>query len=419
MTFEFTPDLIINSITSTIFLITAIFCFKDAKNKNILPLTIMGFICVNYFLLFFGLGFDSFISSIDAARINAFLFYPSIILMILLINYTHNEKLYSNFLIPFFCFGLIYCIIIFNPNVIIAEKVVMLGFINIFWKDWFFWFISSLHTAYLILTMYWVLKNYVHSPFEIKKYSEIYLVGNVIAVIIGFIFFLFSLWVDLFLYIALILFAVGESISFFAIMKEPKILYVLPFTLYQMKIKNKKGTLIFRHQWMKQDFPESDPLIKSYKNTHENNQTEDYIEISVVDGKIMVYQLKSCMIEMYASKTSKLLNQLVKLFSKDFEREFQRELEESNDDLTVYEPAYKLINEYFSNIPSRLIKHKDQSLLFSPDHVEIPPELDKILKELIQDEEEYNRIKCDYQRSPKSISEEFLKLYKELKDQTE
>ncbi|NHI94353.1 MAG: hypothetical protein EAX96_17810 [Candidatus Lokiarchaeota archaeon] len=419
MTFEITPDLIINSITSTIFLVAAIFCFKNAKSKRIQALIIMGFICIDYTFLWFGLGINSLLLSVEFARITAFFFYPQIILMILLINYTQNEKLYSNILIPFFCFDIIYCMIIFNPNVIIAEKIIFVWFPGIFWIGWFSLIITLLHTTYLILMMYWALKNYLNSPFEIKKYAGIYLIGNIIAALIGFIFYIIAIWLLPILYICLILFAVGNFIAIYAIIKEPKILYVLPFILYQMKIKNKKGTLIFQHQWMKLDFPESDPLINSYKDTNKNNKTKDYIEISVGDGKIMVYQLKSCMIEMYASKTSKLLNQLVKLFSKDFEEKFKNELEESNDDLTVYEPAYKLINEYFSNIPSRLIKCKDQSLLFSPDHVEIPPELDKILKELIRDEEEYNRIKCDYQRSPKSISEEFLKLYKELIDETE
>lgn len=374
----------------------------------------MGFICIDYTYLWFGLGINSLILSVDFARITAFFFYPQIILMILLINYTQNEKLYSNTLIPFICFDIIYCIVIFNPNIIIAEEIIFVWFPAIFWIDWFSLIITLLHASYLILMMYWALKNYINSPYEIKKYAGIFLIGNIIAALIGFIFYIIAIWLLPILYICLILFAVGNFIAIYAIIKEPKILYVLPFTLYQMKIKNKKGTVIFQHEWTKHELIDAINTVNKEKITNLYNTTKDYMEITIQNLKLMIYYSNNCIIEVYVSKRSQLLEQLVKLFLNDFEIEFRKELEDPNVDLSIFDSTYSLINKYFSNIPSRLLKNGDQDLLFSSKHVKIPPELEKILKEIIQDEDEYNRIKCDYQRSPKTVTKEFLELYEEL-----
>ena len=204
-----------------------------------------------------------------------------------MINYTQNEKLYSKFLIFYICLGVIYCSFIFNPFVVLSEIREFMGFILFFHKESFVWVIFLLHANFIILFSYWALKSYIYTPFEIQKYARIFLLGIIISVIIGSIFFMLSIWIASCLYISQFLIAIGFSILTYAVIKEPKILYVLPFTLYQMKIRNKRGTVIFQYEWAKNEISDSESIMNSHKEIYERKEMGPCREISLENLKVI------------------------------------------------------------------------------------------------------------------------------------
>jgi hypothetical protein len=56
------------------------------------------------------------------------------------------------------------------------------------------------------------------------------------------------------------------------------------------------------------------------------------------------------------SKSSKQLRDLVEKFSHEFEKKFKKQIRESFRDISIFESAIELIEKYFSNFPSRIIR---------------------------------------------------------------
>jgi len=82
-----------------------------------------------------------------------------------------------------------------------------------------------------------------------------------------------------------------------------------------------------------------------------------------------------------------------------------------------YDNAYELIDKHFSNFPSRIIPSKKHPLLLSSKYAEIPLELDDKLKEILKEKKDYEFIKTEIKKSPICLTEDFLNLYKELKNE--
>jgi len=87
--------------------------------------------------------------------------------------------------------------------------------------------------------------------------------------------------------------------------------------------------------------------------------------------------------------------------------------------MNVYEPAYLLIDKYFSNFPFKIIPSKKHPLMLSGKYAKIPLELDNKLKDIFTDDKEYEFIKSELIKSPLCVPEEFMDLYNELKEESD
>jgi hypothetical protein len=103
-------------------------------------------------------------------------------------------------------------------------------------------------------------------------------------------------------------------------------------------------------------------------------------------------------------------------FSNDFQIKFERELKKLSKDKNEYLTAYELIDKYFSNFPSKLIKSRKQPLLLMTKYQEIPIALENQLKEIIKDEEKYKIIEEELKNTPYGVLPTFFDLYEELKN---
>jgi len=143
------------------------------------------------------------------------------------------------------------------------------------------------------------------------------------------------------------------------------------------------------------------------------------LSIDLTEGILILNESEYITVGLVASKSSKLLRDSLIGFSKDFQIKFKRELKKSIRDKKEYTTAYELIDKYFSNFPSKLIKSRKQPLLLTGKYVKIPLELENKLRIIFPDEEEYEAIKTELIKSPLSFTSGFTKLYNELKDEIE
>ncbi|GAG75795.1 unnamed protein product, partial [marine sediment metagenome] len=77
-----------------------------------------------------------------------------------------------------------------------------------------------------------------------------------IIIPLAMIFYLFTLLHPTYIIISDIILALGWYLIIYAITKEPKLLYILPFTVYRISVKDRDGSPLFDHDWSESNIDE-------------------------------------------------------------------------------------------------------------------------------------------------------------------
>jgi hypothetical protein len=152
------------------------------------------------------------------------------------------------------------------------------------------------------------------------------------------------------------------------IMKNVKILYVLPYIVYRIAVRDNKGNLLYDHGWTEINIPET--VFSGVLNAIEIISEEvmyigGTLDINLNEGILIVTRNKYITVGLLASKASKLLRDCVNNFTNDFENKFKSLLEKSCIDMNEYKLACEFIDKYFSIIPYQNIKNKNQLITLS------------------------------------------------------
>ena len=418
MELNLTPEGIILFIAGTIGLIGTILLIKTSRTNKITSAFYIG-LGWGFVSLFFYLEAISYLL-LDTLlmRISSICFFPATFFLIIGINYTIKESFLSINLIPVIGLGTLFCYLAFQPGVI--EIIIEDGYPRIIWTG-LFWVIGNIMIfLFSYFLFYWAVKTWINTPFLIKKEALIMLVGAILAAPVASIIYLFSPWLPLFILLGDLLATIGTLIMIIAIIKEPKLLYILPFTVYRILVKDREGYPLFDHDWSEYDISET--LFTGFLNAVQTMSEEimhigGLLDINLQDGILIVHDSEYITVGLVASKSSKLLNDSLKNFSFDFEEMFERLLKKSCRDMSEYESAYLLIEKHFSNFPYRIIQRRKQALLLSGKYLKIPLELENKLNGIFTEEGEYEFMKSELSKSPIGLFSEFLEFYDELKEE--
>jgi len=350
------------------------------------------------------------------ARITGIILFPTTIFLIIGINYTIRETFYSKGLIICFGLGILFAYLTFQPGVV--ESSLETGYLRMNWTGAFN-ILAIVFTAIIALYLfYWGLKTWLNAPVLIKKEASIFLLGIIITSPVGMVFYIFYLIEPVFILASDFALIIGILIFLIAILREPKLLYILPFTVYRISVKDREGFPLFDHDWSKSNI--SDTIFTGFLNAVQLMSEEvmnigGLLDINLEEGILVLKESKLITVGLVASKSSKLLRESVVKFTNDFEIKFEKELKNSVKDISQYEDAFELIEKYFSNFPYKILKSKKQPLLLAGKYARIPLEIENKLKSIFTDEKEYEFIRTELQRSPFYFTKEFLSLYDELK----
>lgn len=179
---------------------------------------------------------------------------------------------------------------------------------------------------------------------------------------------------------------------------------------------------MFDHDWSESSINKN--VFTGFVNavqlmSEEVMQIGGLLDINLQEGILIVNNSKTITVGLVSSKSSKLLRDCVRNFTRDFEERFEYLLKTSCKDMKKYEPAYLLIDRYFSNFPYRIIPNKHHPLLISTKDSKIPLQIDDKYYEIFKDDEVIEKIKAELIRFPISSHDDFLELYEELKDEKE
>ena len=420
MTLNWNPQAIIEIIVGIIVMVAGILTYFEPKTKKIKSLFFirLGIIFMSLFFLVSSIAI-LYLNTI-IYRIGVLMLLPTSVFFIIGINYIIKETFNSITLIIAFCLGILYCYLALNPNSVIIKM--QFGFLNLDMRG-LFEVIGDFITVLLgVEVFYWGLKTWLNTPFLIKKEAFIFFIGLLFISVITLIIYSFYYWDPIFILFSDISLGIGILIFIIAIMVEPKLLYILPFTIHRIIVKDKEGFPLYDHDWSESNISET--IFSGFLNAVQLMSKEvmdigGLLDINLEEGMLILRESELITVGLVASKSSKLLRDSVVKFTHDFEENFQRELKLSIKDMDQYEGAYELIEKYFSNFPYKIIKSRKHPLLLTGKYAKIPLELDNKLKKILTVEEEYEAIRTELLKSPMCVYSEFMDLYDELRDEIE
>jgi len=420
MVLNWTPVVIADILTAFFYFIFGILTKIFPRVKKNKSLFFIRLFFINFSIHFFLFALSNLYLNIFIDQLSLIFLFPAAIFLIIGINYLMNEVIFSYYLLFIFggCILLLY--LTFQPGLIQIQ--IKSGYLVIGEQD----LLEIIYVLIIIMMgvnlLYWGLKTQINAPLMIKREANLFLFGILIGVVISLPFYIFFPIEPYNLIIGDVFIALGIFIITFAFIREPKLLYILPFTINRILVKDRNGYGLFDHDWSKTDIKE--PIFTGFINAVQLMSEEvmhigGVLSIDLTEGILILNESKYITVGLVASKSSKLLKDCLIGFSKDFEEKFYMELKKSIIDKKEYMAAYELIEKYFSNFPSILIKSKKQPLLLTGKYVKIPIELENKLRKIFPDEKEYEAIKIELIKSPLSFISEFSTLYEEFKDEIE
>lgn len=418
MLLNWTPEIIVEIFTSSIILIATLLMFITPRTRNIKSLSY-----IRVALFFMGMLFtldllaNLFLNQF-LSRISGLMLFPSAVFFAIGINYTINEKSNSPFLLIAVGLGILYTYLAFQPGAVGFE--IEGGYLNVNWiglyelgGSIFIFFVGS-------ASFYWGLKTWLNAPFLIKREALIFFIGTVIDGPLTLLIYLFHYWNPIFILIAYATTGLGNLTVCIGILKEPKLQYILPFTVNRIFVRDRSGNAIYNYDWSLSSLNES--IFAGFVNAVQLMSEEvvnmgGLLDIKLEEGILTLYESELISVGLVSSKSSKLLRECVVGFSKEFQIKFEKELKDSCINQEKYESAYDLIEKYFSNFPYKMIVSKKQSLILSGDYIKLPLELESNFKEIFMNEMEYTFVKIEIQKTPLNMSSDFLSLFNNLENE--
>jgi len=370
-----------------------------------------------FLVLYFLTDIISIIINTDVfTRVHIVLMFPFTFFFILFFNNILKETYYTIGLIMVCCLGFLLIFLGTQPNVV--QLVTEMGFEKYVPNGLFNMIHNVLYFIFIIYFFFWGFETWLSSPFYLKKKALINLIGTVIYVFGGLLFHILYDINPIFKIFMNISNLIGMLIITIVIMKNVKILYIFPYTIYKISVRDHKGNPLYDHDWSESNISET--VFSGFLNAIEIMSEEimhmgGILDINLNKGILSVNRSKHITIGLVASKDSKLLRDCVINFANDFENKFERLLKKSCIDMNEYKPAYELINKYFSNIPYRIIKSKNQVITLSYKYNNIPKQIKNKFKDIFDKEEEFENVLNELIITPYSDPSEFFDLFEELK----
>ncbi|MBA7468632.1 hypothetical protein ES707_03884 [subsurface metagenome] len=418
MTLNLTPEVIVDFIVAISGFVLTITTYIKPKTKKITSLNYIRLSIFSFSVFIFLDGLSLLYISKLLSIISGFILVPLTLSLVIGITYIIKENFYSPGFVIVIGLSVLLIYLGFQPNAVDIQ--IQGGYIRLPWTGLFNDIGMILTAISEVYMLYWGIKTLKNAPFLIKKEAYLFFLGIFFASVVAMFFYVLYLIDPFYILISNFALLIGLLIVTLSAMIEPKLLYILPFTVYRIVVKDREGYPLFDHDWSKSEISEN--IFTGFINAIQLMSEEimnmgGLLDIQLDDGILILHESENITVGLITSKSSKLLRYSVTNFTCDFENKFEKIFKEGNKDMREYESAHELIEKYFSNFPSRIISHKRKPLLLTERLLKLPLTLDTDLKKIFKDEEEFNFIKSEIYRTPESTAAGFISLYKELKNE--
>ncbi len=415
-----TPESILDLVFGISLIVGVIISKSRPQSRGIISfnLIMLAWVCFAFLLLLEAISFI-FLDLIINIWSNLFTFYGTLVFLISM-NYMKRENVYSPSMIGLVIFGTLYHVAGFMPgSVAVALEE---GYLTIPWFGMFQILGLLLYVIIGCLIVEWGVRVWRHAPFELEKYAKLFFATGLFAGISSIIGMLLTIWFPFFIWVTDGLVLIAFFLYTYISTVEPKMFYILSFSIYKIDVRDSRGNSLFSFDWAKPDVKYSafsKYLAKLQEFSAELIHSGGVIDLSFQGCQIIASESKYFATILFTSKISRVLRNSLLNFSKKFEEKFNDLLKNSVSDPAKYESANQLLQQYFNHFPSRMILNKKQKFFLSRLEQNLSSDTDSKIRQILRDEDEYEMVRDEMEKVPKCIPDSFIKLYDELKDENE
>jgi len=218
---------------------------------------------------------------------------------------------------------------------------------------------------YVFFYLSWSIQTYIKAPKEIKQMVLYLLFGSILFSMVTTAFYALGTVIRLANPIGFIIHGIGAVITIIVLLKEPSIIYILPFKAYRLMVfETSEGITLIKHDWSKlRSIDENvfSMLIQATRSVlNEIINKGEVRKIDLDKAVLMVqhdakYPIVSVLV---TSKSCKSLQHGLKAFHDRFIIDYVSKIDNLSDP-TQFKRAETLVERIFDFIPEHAKKPKE------------------------------------------------------------
>jgi len=211
---------------------------------------------------------------------------------------------------------------------------------------------------YAFLYYIWSYQTWRKAPKSLRQSTNLLFFGSTLFSVVTAAMYALGTFIRTFNSLAFIVHSVGAITNIIVILKDPRIIYILPFKAYRiLVVDTNKSVALFKHDWAKVGKLEEtmfSMMLQAIGNVLDDILKKGEVQEIQMDRAVLLihhdktYSIASILI---ASKSSKSLRYGLKRFNEEFVDFFHTQLEGERK-LGMFEETRALVDNVFDYVPS-------------------------------------------------------------------
>ena len=224
------------------------------------------------------------------------------------------------------------------------------GILRIIQIVFLFYFVS--------LYFIWSYQTWRKAPASLKRLTSVLLIGSTLFSVVTAAMYALGTFVKTFNSIAFIVNGIGAFTTIIVILKDPRIIFILPFKAYRILIIDTNGSVaLYKHDWANVGALEENMftmMLQAIGNVLDDILKKGEVqEIQMDRAVLLIHHDKTHSIAsvLIASKSSKSLRYGLKRFNEKFIAVYHSNLDEERK-VGMFEETREIVDKVFDFVPS-------------------------------------------------------------------
>ena len=342
------------SITGILFtiggILTVIYAVRR-KNRLIFLFSAMWLLYATFWFLDAAAHYFYSIPLMTLAIVPQLLGVPCIIAFIELVKKEHVSPVKLSILV--ILEAIVFFITFFVPGnyeVIPGYGVHNKGILRIFQVIYIFYYVS--------LYFIWSYQTWRRAPVSLKRLTILLLIGSTLFSIVTALMYAIGTYIRVFNSIAFIFNGIGAFTTIIVIIKDPRIIFILPFKAYRILIVDtNESVALFKHDWAKVGKLEENMfsmMLQAIGSVLDDILKKGEVqEIQMDRAVLLIHHDKTHSIAsiLIASKSSKSLKDALKKFNANFITVFRSNLDDERK-VGSFKESQEIVDKIFDFVPN-------------------------------------------------------------------